>query len=193
MTATTTSGTTSKPLAGTWVIDAGHSHVGFSVRHLMVSKVRGEFRAFSGTIEIAEQPLASSVQATVDVASVSTGDDARDNHLRTSDFFAVEEYPTWTFRSTELRAESSDPDDDDYTLVGELTLRGVTRTVEFDLEFHGVQQDPWGGTRIGFSAETKVNRKDFGIDWNAPVDGGGVVVGEKVQIVLEIEAVLEQS
>jgi len=185
--------TTTKPqdlVAGTWVIDPGHSHVGFSVRHLMVSKVRGEFRTFAGTVEIAESPLDSTVEATVDVASVSTGDDARDNHLRTSDFFAADDHPTWTFRSTGLRAGS---DDDEYTLVGELTLRGVARTVEFDLEYHGVQRDPWGGVRIGFSAETKVNRKDFGIDWNAPIDGGGVVVGDKVQIVLEIEAVLEAN
>jgi polyisoprenoid-binding protein YceI len=188
-TASTTSGLPGL-VAGTWTIDSSHSHVGFTVRHLMVSKVRGEFSRFEGTIEITEDVLDSTVEASIDVASVNTRDDGRDNHLRASDFFAVDEHPTWTFRSTELRATGAG--DDNYTLVGDLTLRGVTRSVDFDLEVHGVQKDPWGGTRIGFSAATLVNRKDFGIDWNAPVDGGGVVVGDKVTITLEIEAVLQE-
>lgn len=191
MTTTVTTSNIAGPIAGTWNIDPSHSHVGFSVRHLMVSKVRGEFGSFDGAIRIADNLLDSSVEATIDVASVSTRDEGRDAHLRTSDFFAVDEHPTWTFRSTGLRVENADADE--YRLSGDLTLRGVTRPVELELEFHGVQQDPWGGTRIGFSAETKLNRKDFGIDWNALVDGGGVIVGDKVSITLEIEAVLQQG
>jgi polyisoprenoid-binding protein YceI len=172
---------------GTWNIDPSHSQVGFTVRHLMVSKVRGEFSGFSGAITIADDLLASSVSAEVDVASVSTRDAGRDEHLRSSDFFAIEDHPTWSFRSTGIAA-TADPAE--YVLRGDLTLRGVTRPVEFALEVHGVGGDPWGGTRAGFTATTKVNRKDYGIDWNLPVDGGGVVVGDKVDITLEIEAVL---
>lgn len=174
--------------AGTWAIDPGHSHVGFSVRHLAVSKVRGNFTSFAGTVTIATDPLASSVEATIDVGSIDTRDEGRDNHLRASDFFAVEEFPTLTFRSTGVRAVG-----DDYVVTGDLTLRGVTRSVELALEFHGVGADPWGGTRAGFTAETKINRKDFGVNWNAPIDGGGVVVGEKVTITLEIEAILQAA
>lgn len=194
MTATSLNETRTGAIAGlvpgTWNIDPSHSHLGFTVRHLMVSKVRGEFSGFSGTITIADDLLASSVSAEVDVASVSTRDSGRDEHLRSSDFFAIDEYPTWSFRSTGIAA-TSDPSD--YVLSGELTLRGVTRPVEFALEVNGVSADPWGGTRAGFSATTKVNRKDYGIDWNLPVDGGGVVVGDKVDITLEIEAVLATS
>ncbi len=181
-------GTIADLAAGTWIIDAGHSHVGFSVRHLAVSKVRGHFTSFAGTLTIAEDPLASSVEATIDVASIDTRDEARDHHLRTSDFFAVEEFPTLEFRSTGVRTAGND-----YVITGDLTLRGITRTVELALEFHGVSADPWGGTRAGFTAETKIDRKDFGVNWNAPIDGGGVVVGEKVTITLEIEAVRETA
>lgn len=183
-------GAVSGLVPGTWNIDPSHSQVGFTVRHLMVSKVRGEFSGFSGAVTIAEDLLASSVSAEVDVASVSTRDAGRDEHLRSSDFFAIEDHPTWSFRSTGIGA-TSDPSE--YVLRGDLTLRGVTRPVEFALEVHGVSPDPWGGTRAGFTATTKVNRKDYGIDWNLPVDGGGVVVGDKVEITLEIEAVLATS
>ncbi len=174
---------------GIWTIDPAHSHVGFSVRHLVVSKVRGEFTDFAGTITIADDALASSVDATVDAASVRTRDAARDEHLRTSDFFAIEQHPTWTLRSTGLRATGART----FALTADLAIRGVTRSVEFDLEFHGVTPDPWGGTRLGLSAETTVNRKDFGVDWNLPVDGGGVVVGDKVTITLEIEAIRQAA
>jgi polyisoprenoid-binding protein YceI len=190
-TTTTTLASVPGLVAGTWTIDPSHSHVGFSVRHLMVSKVRGELSGFSGTIRIAEDVLDSSVEATVDATTVNTRDEARDQHLRTGDFFALDEHPTWTLRSTALRA--TDAAAGEYVLVADLTVRGVTRSVDFDLQVHGVQQDPWGGTRVGFSAEATINRKDFGVSWNAPVDGGGVVVGEKVAITLEIEAVLDQA
>jgi len=171
-------------VAGTWSIDPSHSDVSFTVRHLMVSKVRGKFARFSGTIEIADHPLDSQVEATIEVASVDTSDEGRDNHLRTGDFFAADEYPTLTYRSTGIRRAG-----DDFEVDGELTLRGVTRPVTLALEVNGVTNDPWGGTRAGFSASTEINRKDFGVEWNAPIDGGGVVVGDKVKISLEIEAV----
>ncbi len=195
MTTTTTTsdlGPTASDLglaAGTWTIDAGHSHVGFTVRHLMVSKVRGEFADFAGTIQVTEDVTASSVDATVHAASVNTRDSARDEHLRASDFFAIDQHPTWTLRSTALRATG----DREFVLTADLTIRGVTRSVDFDLEFHGVTPDPWGGTRLGLTAETTINRKDFGVDWNLPVDGGGVVVGDKVTITLEIEAIRDAS
>ena len=169
---------------GTWNIDPVHSSVNFVVRHLMVSKVRGKFGAFSGTVTIDENRLASSVTASVDMASVSTGDDNRDGHLRNNDFFDVEKFPTMTFTSTEVR-----PDGDDYVLVGDLTIKGVTKRVEFELEFDGVSPDPWGGTRAGFSAEGEIDRRDFGLEWNMALDTGGLMVGEKVKINLDIQAV----
>ena len=170
---------------GTWTIDPSHSDVAFTVRHLMVSKVRGQLTRFEGTIEIAEDPLDSSVAATIEVASIDTRDDARDAHLRSNDFFDAETYPTMTYRSTGLRAI-----DDGYVVDGELTLKGITRPVALEIELNGVGTDPWGGTRAGFSAGTEINRRDFGVDITLPLDGGGVVVGDKVKITLEIEAVL---
>ncbi len=185
---TTTAAPTATELgltAGTWTIDTGHSHIGFTVRHLMVSKVRGEFSQFAGTITIADDILASSVDATLDAVSVNTRDSTRDEHLRNSDFFAVDQFPNWTLRSTALKPTG----DRRFALTADLTIRGVTRSVEFALEFHGVTPDPWGGTRLGLTAETTINRKEFGVDWNLPVDGGGVVVGDKVTITLEVEAI----
>lgn len=170
---------------GTWNVDPSHSTVGFVARHLMISKVRGTFTAFTGTIEIAEDRLDSTVSASVDMASVSTGDEGRDGHLRTGDFFDVEQYPTMTFVSTGIR-----PDGGDFVLTGDLTIKGVTRSVEFELEYEGVSTDPWGNQKIGFSAETEINRKDFGLEWNVALETGGVLVGEKVKIQLDIQAVL---
>jgi polyisoprenoid-binding protein YceI len=175
-------------VAGTWTLDPVHSEVGFMVRHLMVSKVRGEFATFSGVITIADNPLESSVTATIDATSIKTGDENRDAHLRSADFFEVEKYPEWTFHSTAVVPKGSD-----YVVTGDLTIHGVTRSVDLDLEFNGVSPDPWGGTRAGFSATTSLSRKDFGLEFNIPVDGGGVVVGDKVQINLEIEAVLQAA
>jgi polyisoprenoid-binding protein YceI len=170
--------------AGTWNIDPSHSTVGFTVRHLMISKVRGRFGTFSGSLTIGEDPLQSSVQATVDLASVDTDDEGRDTHLRSADFFNTESHPEMTFASTGVKEKG-----DDYVLLGDLTIKGVTRPVEFDLEFEGVSPDPWGGTRAGFTARTEINRKDWGIDFNMALETGGVVVGEKVKIEIEIEAV----
>jgi polyisoprenoid-binding protein YceI len=171
---------------GTWTVDPSHSTVGFVARHLMITKVRGRFTDFSGSLEIAPDPLQSHVEATVNLASVDTGDAGRDAHLRTADFFDVEGggSPTMTFRSTGIKEEHGD-----YTLFGDLTVNGVTRQVEFDLEFDGVSPDPWGGTRAAFTAETEINRKDFGLEWNVALETGGVLVGDKVKIQLDIQAV----
>ena len=175
-------------VTGTWAVDPSHSEVGFTVRHLMVSKVRGSFKTFAGSITIAEDPLASQVEASIDAWSVDTRDENRDNHLRSSDFFEVENYPKLTFVSTAVR-----PRGHDYVVTGDLTIRGVTRSVDLDLEFNGVSPDPWGGTRAGFSASTEISRADFGIEFNIPMDGGGVVVGDKIKISLEVEAVLQAN
>ena len=175
-------------VAGTWDIDPVHSDVSFSVRHMMVSKVRGRLGAFTGQIVTAPEFTDSTVTATVDASSVDTGNAQRDGHIRTADFFEVETYPTWTFRSTGIRA-----DGDDYALDGELTIKGVTRPVSFALEANGFGPDAYGGTRAGFSATTTINRNDFGVDIAMPLDGGGVVVSDKVQVALEIEAVLQQG
>ena len=175
-------------VVGTWDIDPVHSDVSFTVRHMMVSKVRGRFGSFSGEIVTAPEFTDSAVTTTLDATSVDTGNEQRDGHVRTADFFAVETHPTWTFRSTAIR-----PDGDQYALHGELTIKGVTRPVTFSLEVNGFGPDAYGGTRAGFSAATTINRSDFGVDIAMPLDGGGVVVSEKVQVALEIEAVLRQS
>jgi polyisoprenoid-binding protein YceI len=154
----------------------------------MVSKVRGTFTRFSGTITIAEDPLASSVEASIDMASIDTRDPNRDGDLRSANFFETDTHPTATFRSTAVR-----PDGDHFVVDGELTLHGVTRPVQLHVEFNGVSGDPWGGTRAGFSAETEINRRDFGIDISMPLDGGGVVIGDKVKVHLEIEAALQPA
>ena len=186
----TSAATTSIPgfVAGTWDIDASHSDVSFTVRHMMVSKVRGRFGAFSGEIVTSEDLSSSSVTATIDASTIDTNNEQRDGHIRSADFFDVENHPQWTFRSTALRA-----DGDDFALDGELTIKGVTRPVTLALEINGFGPDAWGGTRAGFSASTTIDRNDFGVDIKMPLDGGGVVVSDKVQISLEIEAVLRQA
>jgi polyisoprenoid-binding protein YceI len=171
-------------VAGVYNVDASHSTVGFSARHLMVSKVRGRFTDFTGAITIAENPLESSVEAVVQVGSITTNDDQRDGHLKSGDFLDIETFPTLTFTSTSIRPEGGD-----FVLVGDLTIKGVTKTVEFELEYEGAEKDPWGGSRIGFSAETEINRKDFGMEFNVVLESGGLLVGEKVKITLDVEAV----
>jgi polyisoprenoid-binding protein YceI len=155
---------------------------------MMVSKVRGRFGAFSGEIVTSEDLSGSSVTATIDASSIDTNNEQRDGHIRSADFFDVENHPQWTFRSTGLRA-----DGDDFALDGELTIKGVTRPATLALEINGFGPDAWGGTRAGFSASTTIDRNDFGVDIKMPLDGGGVVVSDKVQISLEIEAVLRQA
>jgi polyisoprenoid-binding protein YceI len=177
-------------VAGTWTIDPVHSEVSFTVRHMMVSKVRGRFDKFEGTLTTAPEPLGSGVTASVDLGSVNTGNETRDNHIRSEDFFHVEKHPTMTFRSTGIR-----PDGDDYLLDGDLTLRGVTRPVTFRLEVNGFGPDPYGGTRVGFSATTEVNRNDWNVSYNGKIPGSdnAVVLSDKITITLEIEAVLNQD
>jgi polyisoprenoid-binding protein YceI len=169
---------------GVWNVDASHSTIGFVARHLMVSKVRGRFATFTGTLTIADDPLASKLEASAEIASVTTGDDTRDGHLKSPDFFDVENFPNMTLVSSGI-----DQDGGDYVLHTDLTIKGVTKPVDFELEFDGVSGDPWGGTRAGFSAEAEVNRKDWGLEWNVALETGGVLVGEKVKIQLEIEAI----
>jgi polyisoprenoid-binding protein YceI len=169
---------------GTWNIDPVHSSVGFVARHLMVSKVRGRFNKFSGTLTIAEDPLKSKVEASADVASISTGDETRDGHLKSADFFDLEKYPTIDLVSTGI-----DKDGDDYVLHTNLTVNGVTKPVDFELEFEGVSPDPWGGTRAGFEAEAEISRKDWGLEWNMVLETGGLVIGDKVKIEIDAQAV----
>src|SRR3954447_26046646 len=185
-----TSTTTQIPgyVVGTWDIDPVHSTVGFVVRHMMVSKVRGFFRDFSGEIVTAEDPANSSVTAAIELASIDTRQEQRDAHIRSADFFHVESHPTMTFRSTAVRTEGAD-----WFVDGELTIKGNTRPVTLELELNGFGPDAFGGTRAGFSARTEINRNDFGVDIKMPMDGGGVVVGDKVTVELEIEAVLRTA
>jgi polyisoprenoid-binding protein YceI len=170
--------------AATWNIDPVHSEVGFSVRHMMVSKVRGRFTTFSGQLVTADDPQASSVTAEIDLSSIDTGNEQRDGHIRSADFFEVETYPTMTYKSTGIRVE-----DGDYVLDGDLTLKGVTKNVPLRLELNGFGEDPYGGYRAGFTATGELNRGDFNISFNAPMANGGVVVGDKITLHLEIEAV----
>lgn len=170
----------------TWGIDLVHSSVGFTVRHLVVSKVRGKFTRWRGSILMDEHDLTrTQVDVTIEPASVDTGVEQRDNHLRSADFFDVEEYPTMTFKSTRVEKAKGGS----LSLYGSLTLHGVTRPVTLEVEFAGSQKDPWGGLRVGFSARTSLDRREFGLTYNQLLETGGVVVGEKVDIDIEVEAV----
>jgi polyisoprenoid-binding protein YceI len=175
-------------VVGTWDIDASHSTVGFSVRHMMVSKVRGYFREFTGEIVTAQDPAQSSVTATIDLSSIDTRQEQRDAHIRSADFFDVENHPQMTFRSTAVQTDGAD-----WTVEGDLTIKGRTRPVVLELELNGFGPDAYGGTRAGFSARTEISRSDFGVDIQMPMDGGGVVVGDKISVELEIEAVLRTA
>jgi polyisoprenoid-binding protein YceI len=174
--------------AGTWDIDAVHSDVSFAVRHMMVSKVKGRFGSFTGEIVTGANFLDSSVTASIDLNSVDTNNDQRDEHIRSADFLDVANHPALTFTSTGVR-----PNGADYIVDGELSLHGVTRPVELHVELSGSGPDAYGGTRVGFSATATINRSDFGIDISMPLDGGGVVVGDKIQIALEVEGVLRAA
>ena len=175
-------------VVGTWDIDAAHSTVGFSVRHMMVSKVRGYFREFSGEIVTAEDPTQSQVTATVNMDSIDTRQEQRDAHIRSADFFDVGNHTEMTFRSTEVRTDGAD-----WTVLGDLTIKGITKPVTLELELNGFGPDAYGGTRAGFSAKTEISRKAFGVDIDMPMDGGGVVVSDKINVELEIEAVLRTA
>ena len=175
------------PVAGTYVFDAAHTHVGFSVRHMMVAKVRGTFAAPTGSFTIAEDPKASSVEVELDWSTVDTGEPNRDNHLRSGDFFNVEKYPTVTFRSTGVKHIKGD----NWSLFGDLTIQDVTLPVTLELEVNGVGRDPYGNVKVGFSATTKINREDFGLTYNAVHETGGVMVGKEITVDIDVEAALQ--
>jgi len=177
-------------VAGTWEIDPVHSEVSFVVRHMVVSKVRGRFDRFSGTIVIDQDLARSSVTATIDASSINTNEPNRDNHVRSADFLDVENFPNITFRSTAVRSEGGG-----FFLDGVLTIRGATRQVTLDVEVNGFTPDPYGGTRAGFSATTEINRQDFGVSYNGPIPGANnaMVLSDKVTLNLEVEAVLQGS
>jgi polyisoprenoid-binding protein YceI len=176
-----------KYTVGTWTIEPTHSDISFTVRHLAISKVRGKFETFDATIVTAEDPKDSTIEASIDVSSVNTGQEGRDNHLRTSDFFLAEEHPHMLFKATGADLTF---DGEDFTLVGHLTLRGVTLPVTLKGELGGVIDDPYGNIRAGVTASTKINRHDFGVSWNQALEAGGFTLGDDVTINLELQFVL---
>lgn len=174
----------------TWNIDPTHSGIHFTVRHMVISKVRGSFRQFSGTVSLDEQnPAASSVSARIETASIDTGVDQRDGHLRSPDFFDVEKFPAITFQSTKVEKSSGNG----VRVTGKLTIRDVTREIVLEAEQLGVGKDPWGNIKAAFEAKTSIDRRDFGLQWNQALETGGVLVGEKIEIGLEIQAVKAQG
>ncbi len=178
--------TTARTAVSTWTIDPVHSIAEFAVRHMMVSTVKGRFRSMEGAITLDEErPERSSVTASIDVASIDTAEPDRDAHLRSDDFFNAERFPKMTFRSTRVELLGEDR----ARVFGDLTIRDVTKEVALDVEFEGRTKDPWGNERIGFSATTELNRKEFGLRWNQVLETGGVVVGDRVKVSLHIEAV----
>ena len=184
MTAPTTT-TATLPQTGTYGLDASHAHVGFRARHLMVAKVRGSFSDVAATLTIADEPTESSVEATVQLASVDTRDEQRNAHLRSADFFDVERHPTMTFRSTAVRHLGGER----WEIDGDLSLHGVTAPLTLVATFDGSVRDPWGNERIAFTAAGEVDRETFGLTWNAALETGGVVVGRQVQLEIEAEFV----
>ena len=171
-------------VVGTWDIDAAHSTVGFSVRHMMVSKVRGYFREFSGELVTAEDPAQSSVTATINMDSIDTRQEQRDAHIRSADFFDVGNHTEMTFRSTAVRTDGAD-----WTVEGDLTIKGITKPVELVVEFEGAATSPYGQAVFGFSAHTEIDREDWGLTWNMALESGGVMVGKKIKIEIEGEAI----
>lgn len=171
----------------TWQLDTIHSHVGFSVKHMMISTVRGQFKSYTGNLAIdASDFTKSTFEGEIDVASIDTGNNDRDNHLRTNDFFDVANHPKIFFKSTRIEKKS----DEDYVVHGDLTIRGVTKPVALNVEFQGVAKNPYGQTVTGLQAKTSINRKDFGVNFNAVLETGGVALSETVKIEIEAEAIL---
>lgn len=167
-----------------WQIDASHTEIGFNVRHMMISKVRGQFEAFSGSVDFDPDNLeATSAELTIQTASINTRNDDRDNHLKSPDFFDAATYPTITFKSTRVEKLN----DNKGRLIGDLTIKDVTKVVELDVEYFGTAQSPWGTTSAGFAISGKLNRKEFGLTWNQALETGGVLVGEDVNLAIEVE------
>ena len=175
--------TVTLPATGTWVIDPSHSSIEFVARHLMVSRVRGRFTSFSGTVEVADPAGESSVEVTIDAESISTNDETRDGHLKSGDFLDVERYPTLSFRAAGPRHRESET----WVLPGELTIRDVTRPVELTVDYRGLLTDPWGNDKAVFSGSTEFDREEFGITWNQALEAGGMLVGPKVRIELDVQ------
>ena len=174
----------------TWQIDSAHSHIYFTARHMMISKVRGQFETFSGTVNFDEEhPENTSAVIEIDVNSINTKEEQRDGHLKSPDFFDVANFPTATFKSVKVVKE----DDGEGKLYGELTIRDITKELVLDVEYAGTAKSPWGATSAGFSATTSFNRKDFGLNWNQALETGGVLVGEKIKLEIELELVKQEA
>ena len=175
----------------TWNLDPAHSTVEFVVKHMMITKVRGRFATVNGTIEVDEaEPSSSRVEVEIDASSIDTRQEDRDTHLRSEDFLNVEEYPTLTFRSKRVEGATFE-EDNEFKVVGDLTIRGTTKEVTLDAVYEGSGQDPWGGQRMAFSADTEIDRREFGLEWNQALETGGILVGNDVKIHLEAQAVEE--
>jgi polyisoprenoid-binding protein YceI len=182
--------TTPIELTGNYTLDVAHTRLGFSARHAMVSKVRGAFTEFEGSGYLdQDKPEKSHFELTIKAGSIDTGNPDRDRHLRTNDFLAMDEYPELTFRSTQVEQAGEDR----FKVTGDLEIRGVTRQVTLDFEFTGATLDPWGNTRLGFEGGGTINRKDWGVNWNAVLDGGGVMVGDKVNLEFDVEVIKAQA
>jgi polyisoprenoid-binding protein YceI len=179
--------TISQPTTATWKIDSAHSSVQFKVKHMMISNVKGEFASVTGTVELNDGDITKSrVEASIDAASINTREPQRDAHLKSADFLDAEKFPTITFTSKSIQKKPSG----DLAVAGDLTIHGVTRPVVFEAEEPSAPtKDPWGGTRIGLSATTRINRKDFGLTWNSTLETGGILVGEEVSITLDVQLV----
>lgn len=172
--------------SGLWTIDPAHTTIGFVARHLMVTKVRGKFERYEAKVEVAEDLTDSNLEVTIEAASVDTGADERDQHVRSEDFLDVEKHPTLSFRSTEISRDGSQ-----WKIVGDLTIKDVTKPVTLDVTYEGRATDPWGNDHIGFTAGTQINREDWGLTWNAALEGGGWLVSKEVTV--EIEGQLVRS
>jgi polyisoprenoid-binding protein YceI len=177
------------PAPGEWVFDTAHTNLMFVARYAMLTKVRGHFNTFEGKIHVAEKPEESSVELTIDAASITTDNDMRDNHLRSGDFLDLENHPTITFKSTKVEVLGKDR----LRVTGDLTIRGVTKEVVLDTEYVGVQKDAFGRTRVAFATTLEIDREEFGVSWNAVLETGGVMVGKKIQIELEVQALPEAA
>jgi polyisoprenoid-binding protein YceI len=175
------------PLPGTYVLDASHSRVGFAIRHLMVSKVRGQFTKFSGSVTIGEDPADSSVDVEVELESIDTGDEKRDAHLRSADFFNTDVHRTMTFKSTSVRRGKGDA----WIVAGHLTLNDVTRPIDLEVTYEGSATSPWGTRSIGFGATGKLDREDFGVNWNQALEAGGFLLGKDVTLEIDAEAIAQ--
>jgi polyisoprenoid-binding protein YceI len=174
------------PLPGTYTLDKAHTIVGFVARHLVVTKVRGQFDEFEGTVVIGDSLEDSNIHVSIDVASINTREEGRDNHLRSADFFEHEVHPKITFASSRIFTDGGE-----WKVEGALSIKGITKQVILDVEFNGATPDPWGGTRLGISAVTEISREDFGVNFSAALETGGLVVGSKVKIEIEAELILQ--